>query len=418
MNNMGILVLFKVILRILFVLLNNIYCIPTYAVWMVILAPLKRYHPELYWRIEGTFFHWLLAMVSMWSWSAGYDIVEVGDDIRRCTEDRTLVIANHQSTADVPMLMATFNPRANVLPNIMWIMDRVFKFTNFGFVSVIHEDFFILSGRHHRDTAVLKLKKHIRESYIPLNRKLMVLFPEGGFLRKRREVSQRYALKNNLPVLNHVSLPRMGAMQGIVDVCGCQSDQVSPNNNTDMKSSGDDNSVSNEISPPPEDMSAVAPPNTNLSKENTPIDKTSEITPITTNPTKDLEMKTDYQLRWVLDITIAYPEGKPLDLPTIITGWRKPCQTFMFYRLYPGSQIPTDTEELTKWLISRWQEKEQILSTFYSTGEIPVSEYCSSPIPPQTVLQDPLRFFLLHVFFLTSSYLHFRIFTFLLATIW
>uniref|UniRef100_A0A1B6INK0 Phospholipid/glycerol acyltransferase domain-containing protein n=1 Tax=Homalodisca liturata TaxID=320908 RepID=A0A1B6INK0_9HEMI len=362
MNNMGILVLFKVILRILFVLLNNIYCIPTYAVWMVILAPLKRYHPELYWRIEGTFFHWLLAMVSMWSWSAGYDIVEVGDDIRRCTEDRTLVIANHQSTADVPMLMATFNPRANVLPNIMWIMDRVFKFTNFGFVSVIHEDFFILSGRHHRDTAVLKLKKHIRDSYIPLNRKLMVLFPEGGFLRKRREVSQRYALKNNLPVLNHVSLPRMGAMQGIVDVCGCQSDQVSPNNNT--------------------------------------------------------EVKADYQLRWVLDITIAYPEGKPLDLPTIITGWRKPCQTFMFYRLYPGSQIPTDTEELTKWLITRWQEKEQILSTFYSTGQIPVSEYCSSPIPPQTVLQDPLRFFLLHVFFLTSSYLHFRIFTFLLATIW
>ncbi|XP_046665701.1 acyl-CoA:lysophosphatidylglycerol acyltransferase 1-like isoform X3 [Homalodisca vitripennis] len=358
----SILVLFKVILRILFVLLNNIYCIPTYAVWMVILAPLKRYHPELYWRIEGTFFHWLLAMVSMWSWSAGYDIVEVGDDIRRCTEDRTLVIANHQSTADVPMLMATFNPRANVLPNIMWIMDRVFKFTNFGFVSVIHEDFFILSGRHHRDTAVLKLKKHIRDSYIPLNRKLMVLFPEGGFLRKRREVSQRYALKNNLPVLNHVSLPRMGAMQGIVDVCGCQSDQVSPNNNT--------------------------------------------------------EVKADYQLRWVLDITIAYPEGKPLDLPTIITGWRKPCQTFMFYRLYPGSQIPTDTEELTKWLITRWQEKEQILSTFYSTGQIPVSEYCSSPIPPQTVLQDPLRFFLLHVFFLTSSYLHFRIFTFLLATIW
>lgn len=72
-------------------------------------------------------------------------VVELGDDIRKCTEDRTLVIANHQSTADVPMLMATFNPRHNVLPNIMWIMDRVFKFTNFGIVSILHEDFFILS---------------------------------------------------------------------------------------------------------------------------------------------------------------------------------------------------------------------------------------------------------------------------------
>lgn len=45
----------------------------------------------------------------------------------------------------------------------------------------------------------------------------MVLFPEGGFLRKRRETSKRYALKNNLPVLEHVSLPRTGAMEAIVE---------------------------------------------------------------------------------------------------------------------------------------------------------------------------------------------------------
>jgi hypothetical protein len=57
----------------MFVILNNVYCIPTYVVWMVIIFPLKRYHPDLYWKIEGHFFHWLLAMVSMWSWSAGYD---------------------------------------------------------------------------------------------------------------------------------------------------------------------------------------------------------------------------------------------------------------------------------------------------------------------------------------------------------
>lgn len=401
MTTMSILVAVKVLFRTVFVLLNNMYCIPTYAVWMLVLMPLKRYHPDLYWRIEGTFFHWLLAMVSMWSWSAGYDIVEVGDDIRQCTEERTLVIANHQSTADVPMLMATFNPRPHVLPNIMWIMDRVFKFTNFGFVSVIHEDFFILSGRRHRDIAVLQLKKHIRESYIPRNRKLMVLFPEGGFLRKRREISQRYALKNNLPVLNHVSLPRLGAMQGIIDVCGCKSDKVSPNNNTDNTSKDERDSQEE----------------ANVS-EHTAGDKMSRDTLPATKPTDDLEVKGDYQLRWVLDITIAYPEGKPLDLPTIITGWRKPCQTFMFYRLYPGSQIPTESEEMTKWLFTRWQEKEQILSTFYSTGEIPVSQYCASPAPPQTVLQDPLRFFLLHVFFLTSSYVHFRLFAFLLAALW
>lgn len=71
--------------------------------------------------------------------------MELGDDIRVCLEEKTLVMANHQSTADVPLLMATFNAKKNVLPNLMWIMDRVFKFTNFGIVSVLHEDFFIVS---------------------------------------------------------------------------------------------------------------------------------------------------------------------------------------------------------------------------------------------------------------------------------
>jgi lysophosphatidylglycerol acyltransferase 1 len=33
-------------------------------------------------------------------------------------------------------------------------------------------------------------------------------------------LSFRYAEKNNLPVLNHVSLPRVGALQAIVDTVG------------------------------------------------------------------------------------------------------------------------------------------------------------------------------------------------------
>lgn len=72
-------------------------------------------------------------------------VIEEGDDIRGIITEKTLVLANHQSTGDVPMLMATFNSKPNVLPNIMWIMDKIFKYTNFGVVSVLHQDFFILS---------------------------------------------------------------------------------------------------------------------------------------------------------------------------------------------------------------------------------------------------------------------------------
>lgn len=78
-----------------------------------------------------------------------FSVVELGDDIRPCLQERTLVIANHQSTADVPLLMASFNARSQILPNIMWIMDRLFKYTNFGIVSVLHQDFFIISVSEH-----------------------------------------------------------------------------------------------------------------------------------------------------------------------------------------------------------------------------------------------------------------------------
>lgn len=44
-------------------------------------------------------------------------------------------------------------------------------------------------------------------------------------------------------------------------------------------------------------------------------------------------------LDYILDITIAYPNGEPLDLPTIVTGNRDPFQTHFLYRLYPTSQV-------------------------------------------------------------------------------
>ena len=69
----NIVTLLKCVVRTAFVIVNNVYCIPTYVVWMMLLFPVKIYQPQVYWRIEGLFFHWLLAMVSMWTWSAGYD---------------------------------------------------------------------------------------------------------------------------------------------------------------------------------------------------------------------------------------------------------------------------------------------------------------------------------------------------------
>ncbi len=69
--------------------------------------------------------------------------MESGHNVDDIVEQETLVMVNHQSTSDVPLLMAAFNTRPGLLPNLNWIMDRVFKFTNFGVVSSLHGDFFV-----------------------------------------------------------------------------------------------------------------------------------------------------------------------------------------------------------------------------------------------------------------------------------
>ncbi|XP_018331761.1 acyl-CoA:lysophosphatidylglycerol acyltransferase 1 [Agrilus planipennis] len=343
----------KALLRLCFILANNLYCIPTYLVWMILLFPLKKVHPECYWKIEGYFFHWLLSVVTLWSWSAGYDIEEMGDDITECLEERTLVIVNHQSTADVPLLMACFNSKKNVLPNLMWIMERLFKYTNFGVVSLMHQDFFIAAGKNNREQSLTSLAAHLINSYLPRHRKWIVLFPEGGFLRKRRETSQRYALKNNLPVLQNVSLPRVGALEVIMKTVGPQG---IANNNAD-----------------------------------------------------DLPACEESKLCWILDVTICYPNGEPLDLLAIVFGTKPPCVTKFFYRLYSSSEVPKDSEGMKQWLFKRFEEKDKILEQFYKMGAISGS-FSRNPIQPNVVVQDCLRFIIVHLFFITSTYLHLQMF--------
>lgn len=73
---------------------------------------------------------------------------------------------------------------------------------------------------------------------------------------------------------------------------------------------------------------------------------------------------------------------------------------------------------MTKWLYDRFVEKEKLLETFYKTGEFPTDGFCTSPIPPQEVSQDCLRFAILHLFFITSSYIHFQLLSYVVSYFW
>ncbi|CAB3240774.1 unnamed protein product [Arctia plantaginis] len=63
----------RIVARTTFAVVNNLYCVPAYVVWMMALRMVKPICKSLYWKLEGLMYHWLLAMVSMWSWTAGYE---------------------------------------------------------------------------------------------------------------------------------------------------------------------------------------------------------------------------------------------------------------------------------------------------------------------------------------------------------
>jgi len=78
----------------------------------------------------------------------------------------------------------------------------------------------ILQGKSRREQSLLDLTTHLKNVYLPCERTWILLFPEGGFLRKRREVARKFALQNNLPILHYVTIPRVGAVQNVVATIG------------------------------------------------------------------------------------------------------------------------------------------------------------------------------------------------------
>ncbi|KFO56617.1 Acyl-CoA:lysophosphatidylglycerol acyltransferase 1, partial [Corvus brachyrhynchos] len=307
----------KALLRFAFMVANNLVAIPSYVLYLIMLQPLRILDSKSFWYIEGVLFKWLLAMVASWGWGAGYTVVEWGDDVKAVSEDEAMVLVNHQATGDVCTLMMCLQDKGTVVRQMMWLMDHIFKYTNFGIVSLIHGDFFIRQGRAHRDQQLVLLKDHLEKYYRSRNRKWIVLFPEGGFLRKRRETSQAFAKKNNLPFLKHVTLPRVGATQVILKTLVAPQENGTPSGGDTVR--------------------------------------------------KESKSK---GLQWVIDTTIAYPKAEPIDIQTWILGYRQPTVTHVHYRIFPVKDVPAEPEALTNWLYQRFIEKEDLLTHFYETGRM------------------------------------------------
>ncbi|KAM4771543.1 acyl-CoA:lysophosphatidylglycerol acyltransferase 1 [Rhinophrynus dorsalis] len=347
-GKMGLLIL-RMAIRFAFMVVNNMVAIPSYVLYLIALQPVRVVDRKLFWYIEGVMFKWLLAMVASWGWSAGYTVVEWGDNVHTITEDEAVMLVNHQATGDVCTLMMCLQDKGSVVREMMWLMDHIFKYTNFGIVSLVHGDFFIRQGKAYRDQQLVLLKDHLEKYYRSRDRKWIILFPEGGFLRKRRETSQAYAKKNNLPSLTHVTLPRLGATQVILKTLLAQQENgtLSVGNSTlaDRKPKG---------------------------------------------------------LQWVIDTTIGYPNADPMDIQTWILGYRQPTVTHVYYRIYPIRDVPMETEALTDWLYQRFVEKEELLSHFYETGAFPPPEGQKKAVSRAMTLDNTWLFLVQSLAFLSG----------------
>ncbi|XP_078462064.1 acyl-CoA:lysophosphatidylglycerol acyltransferase 1 [Lampetra planeri] len=368
--------LLKMCLRFGIMVINNLVAIPSYLLYLLALLPLRLCRPRLFWELEGVMFKWLLAIVASWGWVAGYTVVEWGADVAAIAEDQALVMVNHQSTGDICTLMMCLQDKGTTIRHIMWVMEHIFKFTNFGLVSWVHGDFFIKQGKAHREHQVELLRHHLGRVFRPRARRWLVLFPEGGFLRKRRETSQRYATRLGLPALRHVTLPRLGAAHAVLHTLSRPRPAAVATQGATPASSC-----------------------LNGGAWETPKD----------GARGDARGATEAGMRWVIDVTIAYPNADPMDIQTWVLGYRPPITTHVHYRLYPVSEVPLEMEALTKWMYQRFIEKEHLLDYFYTTGAFPAQAGETGDAPSRAMVLDPWWLLMCQLWCFLSGYMWFSL---------
>ncbi|XP_065945339.1 acyl-CoA:lysophosphatidylglycerol acyltransferase 1 isoform X2 [Magallana gigas] len=196
------------------------YCVVSVFITLhILLLPLRFTAPALYWKIDALLFKASLGLVSSWFYTEGVTLKESGDSLKDIYSDEVLLLCNHQSTADIGVMMQSMYSKGPTAGHLIWIMDHVFRLTHFGWMSCFHGDFFLEKPRTEakRNEQMRNMKEHIRSAYSDGMKKWVVLFPEGGFLCNMRPSSQRYANQHGLPILNNVCLPRLVATQTIID---------------------------------------------------------------------------------------------------------------------------------------------------------------------------------------------------------
>nr|CAB3263478.1 acyl-CoA:lysophosphatidylglycerol acyltransferase 1-like [Phallusia mammillata] len=325
---------FKQLPYMILYIIQSLLCPPVYLIWYLLLQPIKLWNPDYFWLIEGQIYDSFLGIVGSWSDLSGHVVYESGADVSVIKNDVSLVIVNHQTPTDIPLLMRAFHAKC-LFPTTMWVMDWILQFFNFGWVAKGHGDFFLLQGTDARklpsifklgvnETSVHqahRLKENLTMNVGYRNHGWVILFPEGGLLWKRRDGSQRFAKKMGLPILQNVTYPRLGALQTAIETL------LDPNVYCPQNDSNSENQISKK------------------------------------------------SLKWIVDVTIGYKTS--MNVFQYLCGCFGTQKATLHYRVFPIEKMVSfeSIHEKPKvrenWLFSLFQEKEAYLKHFAEKGFFP-----------------------------------------------
>ncbi|KAK0411759.1 hypothetical protein QR680_005826 [Steinernema hermaphroditum] len=343
----------------------------TYHGFMLPILWARRFWPRLYWFYEGKLYKWLQAFVASWGITAGYSVYEYGEDIGDLCEERVLVMCNHLSTADVPTIFAVLQNKGVASRKTLWLMDQMFRYTPFGVVGHMHGDYFVKQGKATRDRELIRLKEHLRDVYWDRDRRWVILFPEGGFYCNRIESSQAYAKKNGFPHTEWTTLPRQGAVKAILEEIGPRD----PDENENLQKSRSASKLK-------------------LIKDTVGALREKKYIKETRPP-----------IKYVLDMTIAYPNANPLSLETLMFGTREECDIAVNYKVYRADEVPFhDETKLRDWMYQVYVEKDKLLDNYYREGVFTTGEEGS------LVRFSWSKIVFQYVFWFTSAYLLFHVY--------
>jgi len=230
-----------------------------------------------------------------------------------------LVFVNHQSDADPLVVLAALRKLAGLNGKISVVLEDIFNRTHFGIMMRLRGDIFIHQGRDERHLQAEMIQEQLRHFDRLRDPRWCILFPEGGFLYKRKQRNMDFAKKNGYPVLENVLLPRLGAVQALV-----QAESDGPSG-SDIVQNGD----------------AFHPPTRSF-------------------------------YRRIIDITIAYPDGKPVTLLKLLLAISPLSHIALHFRVKNLDHSCVSNEnELRKYMYDLWTEKDQLLQQFYERGHFP-----------------------------------------------